>query len=278
MDLGNVTVVLHRPSSAENIGAVARAMKNFGLARLAIVAPPSWTGLPRGGGPRTAREEVLLRARKTARRAADVLESAAIHDDARAALALTTWTCGTTSRAIEGRPRLLPRQLALELASRATKGPVAIMFGEERRGLSDRELELCQAVCTIPTRAAYDSMNLAQAVAVVAYELACVELSSTPGEPERAPGPEAGCGPERATSMGGHEAPPPRMSEPARHATVEALWTRLAALLDAAGYLNPQNPEHILADWRRLLARAEPTQREVELLLAAARSLERKLR
>jgi tRNA/rRNA methyltransferase len=251
MDLGNVTVVLHRPSSAENIGAVARAMKNFGLARLVIVAPPSWTGVPRGGGPRTAREEVLFRARKTARHAADVLEGAAIHDEARAALAAATWACGTTSRAVEGRPWLAPRDLAREVAARSARGQVAIVFGEERRGLSDRELELCQAVCTIPTRSAYDSMNLAQAVAVVAYEIALAEPAE---EDEALPG-----------------------AEPARHATMEALWTRLSAVLSAAGYLNPQNPEHILAEWRRLLARAEPTQREVELLLAAARALERKL-
>jgi tRNA/rRNA methyltransferase len=250
MDLAKVMVVLHRPSSAENIGAVARAMKNFGLSRLAIVAPPSWTGAPRGGGPLTAREEVLLRARKTARRATDVLEAASIHLDARAALAGATWACGTTSRAIEGRPRLTPRELAQEVAARSARGGVALVFGEERRGLSDGELELCQAVCSIPTCAAYDSMNLAQAVAVMAYELATAE-----GAPEAEPD----------------------AAEPARHAAVEALWERIAALLAAAGYLNPQNPEHILAEWRRLLARAEPTQREVELLLAAARALERKL-
>jgi tRNA/rRNA methyltransferase len=56
------------------------------------------------------------------------------------------------------------------------------------------------------------------------------------------------------------------------------LWHRLSALCAATGYLNPQNPEHILADWRRLLARAEPTQREVELLVAAVKAVERKLR
>jgi tRNA/rRNA methyltransferase len=249
MDLGNVTFVLHRPSSAENIGAVARAMKNFGLSRLAIVAPPSWTGLPRGGGPGTAREEVLSRAHRTARRAADLLVAATVHLDVRAALAAATWACGTTSRALAGRPRLSPRELAHEVASRSRQGPVAIVFGEERRGLSDRELELCQAVCSIPTRSEYDSMNLAQAAAVLAYELASAQ-------------PVPAVSGERA---------------PARHETLEALWNRLQALLGAAGYLNPQNPEHILADWRRLLARADPTQREIELLVAAVRALERKL-
>ena len=95
-------------------------------------------------------------------------------------------------------------------------------------------------------------MNLAQAVAVVAYELRMADpaaaLPVSPGE------------------------------EPARHATVEALWARASALLGHAGYLNPQNPEHILADLRRLLARAEPTQREVELRVAARRALERVLK
>jgi tRNA/rRNA methyltransferase len=249
---GGVTFVLHRPSSAENIGAVARVLKNFGLARLVIVAPPSWTGLPRGGGPLSAREEVLLRARRTARHASDVLEAAGVVPDLRAALGDAGWACGTTSRELPGQPRLHPRQLGAEVAARAARGPVAIVLGEERRGLSDRELSLCQAVCTIPTAAAYDSMNLAQAAAVLAYEIA----SATP--------PEAG--PSLADGA------------PARHATLEALWTRLAALLSASGYLNPQNPEHILVEWRRLLARAEPTQREIELLLAAARALERKLK
>jgi TrmH family RNA methyltransferase len=253
LNLDNVWFVLHRPSSAENIGAVARAMKNFGLSRLAIVAPPSWSGLPRGGGPLGAREEVLLRARKTARRAADVLEAAVIHPDARAALAGATWTCGTTSRAVEGRQPLSPRELAAELAARSARGPVAVLFGEERRGLSDRELELCQGACTIPTTAAYDSMNLAMAAAVLAYELRLAEGA-----------------PATSSQPGGEPS--------ARHGTLEALWERLAGVRGAAGELNPPNPEHILAEWRRLLARAEPTQREAELLLAAARALERKLK
>lgn len=250
MDLSRVTIVLHRPSSAENIGAVARAMKNFGLARLAIVAPPSWAG-PARAGHGLARENVLERARKTARKASDLLEAAEVHGELRAALARATWTCGTTSRRPEGRPQLDPRSLALEASRRSAAGEVAILFGEERRGLSDDELDPCQAVCSIPTHAAYDSMNLAQAVAVVAYE-----LGTARAEPHA----------------------PPAEGEPARGETVEALWDRLRTLLGRSGYLNRQNPDHILGDWRRLLARAEPTQREVELLVAAVRSVERLLR
>jgi tRNA/rRNA methyltransferase len=251
MQLSRVRVVLHRPSSAENLGAVARAMKNFGLSRLAVVAPPSWAG-PARGGEGLAREDVLLRARRTARRAADLLERAEIHGDLREALAGATWACGTTSRNTEGRPRLDPRELAREVARRTTGGgEVAIVLGEERRGLSDAELERCQAVCTIPTGPAYDSMNLGQAAAVLCYELGTV-----------AAGPLAG----------------PAPAEPARGQTIEALWDGLAALLSATGYLNPQNPTHILAEWRRLLARAEPTQREVELLMAAVKAVSRRVR
>lgn len=262
MNPSRVRIVLHRPQSADNVGAAARVLKNFGLSRLVLVAPPAWDGPPRspaadasgpgaaGGRARTAQEDVLARARRMARKASDLLDAAEVHRDLRAALGPATWVCGTTSRAVEGRLHLDPRGLGAEVARRSATAEVAVVFGEERRGLSDAELELCQAVCTIPTAPAYDSMNLAQAVAVLGWEIAAAA---------RAP-------------LG---SPPP--AEPAHHATVEALWERTQALLARAGYLNPQNPEHILADLRRLLARAEPTQREVELLVAAIRSLEREL-
>jgi tRNA/rRNA methyltransferase len=252
MALADVLLVLDRPQSADNIGAVARVMKNFGLSRLAVVAPPSWAGPPRSGGPGRAQEDVLLRARRLARKAGDVLDGLTVHADLRAALRGATWTCGTTSRVVEGRPRLDPQALGREVVQRAAAGPVAIVFGQERRGMSDADLDLCQAVCAIPTSPAYDSMNLAQAAAVITWEVG------------RAAGATLGVGPEPA--------------EPARHETLEALWDRVRALLGQTGYLNPQNPEHILAELRRLLARAEPTQREAELCVAAVRALERKIR
>lgn len=261
MHPGKIRIVLHRPQSADNLGAAARVMKNFGLSRLVVVAPLAWSGLPRrAGGPgvppgATAGADVLARARRMARKASDLLDRIEVHGDLAGALGPSTWTCGTTSRGVEGRPWLDPRELAAELTRRSAAGEVAVVFGEERRGLSDAELELCQAVCTIPTSAAYDSMNLAQAVAVVAYEVAAARA--------------APLGPAQAIGRGG--------GEPARHATVEALWERARAVLGAVGYLNPQNPEHILADFRRLLARADPGQREVELLVAALRAVERRL-
>jgi tRNA/rRNA methyltransferase len=250
LDRDDVIFVLHRPSSAENIGAVARVLANFDLPRLSVVAPSSWSGVARTGRGQNAREDVFRRARRTARKAAGVLESAEVKSDLASALEGTVWACGTTSRAVLGRPQLTPRELGAEVARRAGTGRVAVVLGEERRGLSDSELTLCSAVCTIPTSDAYDSMNLAQAAAVLAYEIAL--------------GRGAGLGSLPAT-------------EPARHETIEAFWERMKALLGSAGYLNPQNPDAILAEWRLILARAEPTQREVELLAGAVRTLERTL-
>ncbi len=251
--LQRIRIVLHRPSSAENLGAVARVMKNFGLSGLSVVAPPSWAGPPRGGGTGLAREDVLLRAARLARHASDLLDRLAVHEDLRSALGPATWTCGTTSRAVEGRPRLDPRRLGEELWRRSGAGEVAVVFGEERRGLSDAELALCQAVCTIPTHSDYDSMNLAQAAAVISYEIALAAHGPAP----RPAAPEA---------------------EPARHATVEAVWDLARSVLDRAGYLNPQNPELILAELRALLGRADPSQREAELVAGALRAVDRMLR
>jgi tRNA/rRNA methyltransferase len=250
LDRDDVIFVLHRPSSAENIGAVARVLANFGLSRIRVVAPPSWSGAPRTGWGKNATEDVFRRARRTARKARGVLDAAEVVTDMGAALAGTVWACGTTSRDVEGRPRLTPRELGAEVARRCAGGPVAVVLGEERRGLSDAELAPCAAVCTIPTGPAYDSMNLAQAASVLAYEVSLALGATIPALPD---------------------------AEPARHETVEAFWSRARALLSRAGYLNPQNPDAILAEWRRLLARAEPTQREAELLAAAVRSLERML-
>jgi tRNA/rRNA methyltransferase len=192
---------------------------------------------------------VLRRARRTARGAEPLLAGAELHADLRKALAGSTWACGTSSRGVSGRPPLSPRDLAAEVARRSEAGPVAVVFGEERRGLSDAELRACQAVCAIPTRPDHSSMNLAQAAAVVAYEL--------------------------GLAGGARAAPAPRQ-EPARLATVDALFDRLGVLLARSGFLDPRNPDAILAEWRRLLARAEATQREVETLTAGARALLRR--
>jgi tRNA C32,U32 (ribose-2'-O)-methylase TrmJ len=132
-------------------------------------------------------------------------------------------------------------------------------------------------------------MNLAQAAAVLAYEVALAADRERRADGREADGRVTDGRESDGRVTDGREsdgresdgqatdATGPVPGPPVRHETLEALWRRLEAVLGAAGYLNPQNPGAVLAEWRALLARAEPTQREVELLVAAARALERAL-
>ncbi len=152
VDLGDVLVVLDRPQSAENVGAVARVMKNFGLSRLAVVAPPSGPARPGAGGRgRRGRTCSGARGGSLARRAT-CSTRLAVHRDLRAALAGRD--VGLRDDLAGGGGAAAARPGASSAARSPgvrAAGPVAIVFGEERRGLSDAELDLCQAVCAIPT-------------------------------------------------------------------------------------------------------------------------------
>lgn len=148
-----VHVVLLRPRWASNVGAVARAMKNFGLSRLTLVAPrfASWSD-----------------AFRMAVHAGDLLEHAGRADDLAAVVADARWLVGTSDRPPPGVRVLTPRELAAEAAAR---GAPTLLFGGEIGGLEPAELRRCHAVSTIPVAAAQSSLNLAQAVAIHAAEL-----------------------------------------------------------------------------------------------------------
>ena len=169
--LAQVVFVLHRPRSLDNVGAVARVVKNFGIGRLVLVDPLSYS---------------FDRARKLAVDAEDVLERMFVHRRLDEALAEATFSAATSSRQLKRRPSIDPAQLGARVA--ANVGPVAIVFGEEKRGLSDEELAPCHEVCRIPTEPDQPSMNLAQSAAVLAYALHAA------GRPEPAAPP-----PPRAT-------------------------------------------------------------------------------
>src|SRR5262245_23164396 len=143
-------VVLVRPSRPRNVAAAARAMKNMGLHRLKIVSPPE--------GLRDAE------ARALAYGAWDVLDAAELPETLAAAVAVAASGRGDA-------PAWTPRQLAERAASRAGGGTLALVFGPEASGLSDAELRLCHEVVRIPSHEAQPSLNLAQAVLVLAYEL-----------------------------------------------------------------------------------------------------------
>ncbi|MEE8482319.1 MAG: RNA methyltransferase, partial [Acidiferrobacterales bacterium] len=154
--MGNIRIVLVNTSHAGNIGATARAMKNMHLSRLFLVNPenfPSPEATARASG------------------ADDVLAGATVCDTLDEALVGCVWVVGSTARARRiGWPTLTPRAVAAEAVNRAVTGPVAMVFGRERMGLTNDEVDKCQALVTIPSNADYSSLNVASAVQILAYE------------------------------------------------------------------------------------------------------------
>lgn len=223
-------LILVRPSRPANVAGACRAMKNMGLGRLRLVGPAEGLDLP----------EV----RALAYGAWDVLDAAERAGSLREGVAGCTFVAGTSGRRRRG--AWSPRRFVGEGAALAAGGRVGIVFGPEASGLRNDELALCQATVHIPSDAAHPSLNLAQAVLILAYE---VRLSTR--EPEPPPPAEA-----RATS-----------------GEVEDALADLAEALLAVGYLNPKNPGAILAELRGLILRASPTPRETTLLRGVARQV-----
>jgi TrmH family RNA methyltransferase len=152
----NIRFVLVEPKIPGNVGSSARAIKNMGLSRLALVNP--WFH----GHPQ---------ARYMAHASEDVLDRAEVFDTLDAAVASSVLVVGTTQRRRHNVPFMNPRQAATEILESSRSGPVSVLFGREDRGLLNEELECCQMLVSIPSSKAQPSLNLSQAVMVMAYEL-----------------------------------------------------------------------------------------------------------
>jgi tRNA/rRNA methyltransferase/tRNA (cytidine32/uridine32-2'-O)-methyltransferase len=171
MQLDDVIIVLSRPAEAGNVGAVCRAMKSMGLSRLRLVAPgfkdesPVLAEAGFGYGGNLA----VIKARAV--HAGDIWESAENFDTLSAAVQGCSLVIGTTRR--RGRHRkqvtMTPRETAAFL--RDHQGPAALVFGNERTGLEDDELELCNFASHIPADDLFPSLNLSHAVMIYTYEL-----------------------------------------------------------------------------------------------------------
>src|SRR5579862_2728516 len=151
-------VVLVAPRNPLNLGAAARAMSNFGFTRLRVVNP----------------YQVAFREARSAVGAEEVLRAAEEYKSLADAVADCRLVVGTTAgrrRDLSQPLRMLPEG-ARELRQQLRSGPAALLFGSEKRGLANRDLDHCQWLLRIPTRAEHPSMNLGQAVAVCLYELA----------------------------------------------------------------------------------------------------------
>lgn len=167
INLKNISIVLAEPQIPENIGAVARAMKNMGIDRLLLVDPRNFD-----------LSRAMIMATGTS---CEILEHMEIHDDLVSALGPFQYVVGTTARLGAQRPaQTNPRRLSHDLVAVSRENRIALMFGPEDRGLSNDHLRYCHTIASIPT-ADFSSLNLAQSVMIFCYELF---LSS------REPGPE----------------------------------------------------------------------------------------
>jgi len=159
-------LVLLRPRNADNLGSIARVMKNFGITDWVVVSP----------NPKLLEVPGLHR---LAVKSGDLLESVRRVDTFADAIADCSWVVGTTMRLIEGRRRHVPRELAAEALDRNDER-WALVFGDERSGLDNEDVRQCHALSFIPSSEEQPSLNLAQAVGVYAYELAMAQRGSKP--------------------------------------------------------------------------------------------------
>jgi tRNA/rRNA methyltransferase len=223
--LSRIRVVLSRPSHPGNIGAAARAMKTMGLARLVLVRPKRFPA---------------AEARAMAGGALDILEAARVCGDLDEALAGTTFSVALSARPRELSHRpLTARDAARELVGAAQRDEVALVFGNETVGLANKEVMSCSRLARIPASEEYASLNLAQAVQVMAYEMRLAALAP--------------------------EAPSPQ-SDAASHEDVEQLYAHLERSLVASGFLQPRDPRKLMERLRRLIARARLEKVEVNIL------------
>ena len=233
-----IRFVLMRPRNAENLGAAARALKNCGLSEWSWVRPEA---------------EDLEPARRLAVHAQDVLEGARRADTLEEAVAGCGWGGGASSRKGEGKRRLSPRAVGEELVARAAQGPVAVVFGDERSGLTNAEVERCHDLSAVPTEASQPSINLAQAVLLYAYEVRMASLAAAPP-------------------------PPAPLAAAASDTELARVEQTLEATLKAGGFLVDEHPGRTaLRDLFAPLRRSRLTRTEAGLWLAALHSLRKRL-
>jgi tRNA (cytidine32/uridine32-2'-O)-methyltransferase len=240
--LSHLRVVLVEPSHPGNIGAVARAMKNMGLSRLALVKPH-----------RFPHPEAVARASG----ADDLLECAEIYPSLADAVAGAVQIYATSARHLRTIPWpiMTPRGAASAIFAPPQGGETALVFGRESVGLSNEELEMCHTLINIPANPDYSSLNLAQAVQIVTYEMRLAAL-------------EAAATPNVATKV---------IDEAATAAEVNGYLGHLERLLIQVGFLDPNNPRLLLRRLTRLYQRAALERTEVHILRGILTEVQKRL-
>lgn len=250
--LARVRFVLVEPSHNGNIGSSARALRSMGFTRLVVVQP-------RDPAYRESPEAIALAAG-----AADVLAQSVACQGLGEALEGVQLAFAATGYAREHGPQILEVREAARRAAALARVPqaqVAFVFGPERTGLANADVQRCHYACSIPADPRRASLNLSQAVQVVAYEARREALTGAQMS-QRAP-------PRRDPSQQAQRPEEP----PAGVEQTEALYLHLEAGLAALGYLDPAQPRHLMARIRKLLARAQPTPTEVDILRGVAAAM-----
>ena len=226
----NIAVVLHEPQDLVNIAAAVRAMANMGLERLTVVDPAEFDP---------------WRITGIAHRTGHIVDAATLAGSLEEALADTTYVVGTSARPRTAqRNYRRPRDLAPRILRRARHGRVAIVFGREDRGLSNEALDLCHEVMVIPTAPEHSSLNLAQAVLLVAYEL-FLAGAGRPAEPL----------PTGKRSLG-----------PATTEELEEMYQALQAGLNRAGFFKARKAESVMRILRTVFGRTTLDTHEARLI------------
>jgi len=228
-----MNVVLDHPQDLVNIAHVVRAMKNFGLRDLRLVSPAEYDA---------------YRVEGIAHQTQDVLARVRVFDALADALADCVHVVGFTARGRTAKRNVQrPREAAGEILAAARRGPVALLFGREDKGLSNDALDRCHRVVTIPSEPGYPSLNLAHAVAIMLYEL--------------------------AVARGAGERPfkePRRRAPVARAEELERLFADVERALTAIDFFKTRNAAGVMRTVREVTHRTPLDAREAKLLRAMA--------
>lgn len=233
MTLPAPILVLVEPRDIVNIATAVRVAKNFGLEEVRLVRPHEFDA---------------WRIEGIAHNTGDMLSRTRLVDSLDEALADCVWSCALTARERRAKRTVLrPRQAVEELGLRAADGPVAFVAGREDKGLTNEELDRCHALVTIPTNPGYRSLNLAQAICVLAYESWLARTGQ--GQPLKPPRHRA----DAATAD--------------QHERLFADWERTLWAID---FFKTRQPDFVMRSMRELLFRADLDGREATLLRAIA--------
>jgi tRNA/rRNA methyltransferase len=225
------SIVLCRPRFPENIGAAARAARNMGIGRLIVVEPENLD-----------QERMLMMATHNA---AQLIERMDVYNSLDEALAPFGYIVGTTARTggVRG-PIFSPREMASSVFRHATENDVALVFGSEDRGLTNEDIRFCHQLVRIPT-AQFASLNLAQAVMILCYEI-CAASSKPPHK----------VSPRLASSQ-----------------ELERMYERVKEILIKVSFIRPDNPEHWMMNIRRFCSRMTLRSSDVNLIMGMCRQV-----